>query len=884
MRWTWWRRKQEVELEEEVRSHLEMAARERVERGEEKKAAEHAVRREFGNVGLVKETTRDAWGWRWFEDFAEDVRFGLRMLRKNAGFTAIAVLTLALGIGANTAIFSFVNAVILRELPVRSPKELVFPRIIGSEGPEDGFAYREFEEIRDRSQSFSGVFAFDTTRFLVSVDGQTDFVWGQCVSANFYSVLGVNPILGRAFAMQDDQAGQQPVVIISFDYWKRKFALNPDVLGKNIILKKIPFRIVGVAPRAFRGIELGDSADIWMPMAYWPKVRLSDHLTVGIMGRLKLEVTKEQAAAELKVVDREYISQHLERNTPAPDTNFGERRAIELRSGARGLFALSDELPNELNILMAVVGLVLLIACANVANLLLARAINRKREIALRLALGAGRIRLMRQLLTESLLLAVAAGGLGFLVSSWMTELLLRFGISEIDPTGLDVQADGIVLWFTAGVSVLTGLVFGLAPAYGATRVDPAPALKAGSGVEVGNEPRMGLGKSLVVAQVALCVALLAGAGLMVRSLQKLSSVNPGFQQDHILLVSLYPTLGGYQGARELNLYSTLQEQIGTAPGVLSATFSRFGLLRGGVWERKIANPRNGGRREESIQIHCNPVAPRFFATMGIPLVLGRDFTAGDEGSATKVAIISEALAHVAFPNQSPIGQHIEFLGDSGSGQTEIVGVARDLRSSSLRGPDPSPGAYIPLAQAPADLLGQAIMEVRTTQESSVAIAGVRRVAQAIDASLPLAGISTQATHISESLGAERSLTTLLSLFSVLAVILASIGLYGVISYSVARRTHEIGIRVALGAGRSDVLRMVLGQGVRLTLTGVGVGLAGAAAGSRVLSSKLFGVTSTDPATFAGVALLLTGVALAACYLPARRAMKVDPIVALRYE
>jgi predicted permease len=589
---------------------------------------------------------------------------------------------------------------------------------------------------------------------------------------------------------------------------------------------------------------------------------------------------------ELSVLDREYEAQKLEARAVPQHEQPLKSRKIELLSGARGLFGLPDELPNELHILMIVVGLVLLIACANVANLLLARAINRKREIALRLALGAGRMRLTRQLLTESLLLAVGGGGLGFLLAGWMTGLLLRFAITGIDPASLDLRADGRVMLYTAGISILTGFIFGLAPAFGSTRIEPGPALKAAPGAERRSETRGGLREGLVVAQVALCAALLIGAGLMVRTLEKLSHVNPGFEQDRILLVSLYPTLGGYEGARELSLYSRLQEQIETAPGVLSASFSRFALVSGGGWRRKIANPRGGMRPEESIQVHCNPVAPRFFATMGIPLVFGRDFNAGDAAGATKVAVISEGLARAAFPNRGPIGEQIEFVGESGNQKAAVVGIVRDVRSFSMRRPDASPGMYIPLEQAPTDMLGQATMEVRTAgdADASTAVDGVRRAAQAIDPNLPLAGISTQAAQIEESQGNEKSLTSLLSIFSMLAVVLASIGLYGVISYSVERRTREIGIRAALGAGRPDVLRMVLGQGMRLTLVGIGVGLAGAAAASRVLSSKLYGVTPTDPVTFAGVTLLLAGVALAACYIPARRAMRVDPMVALRYE
>jgi predicted permease len=815
----------------------------------------------------------------------QDLCYALRQLRKSPGFTAAAIITLALGIGVNTAMFRLVNAVVLRELPVDQPKQLVFPTIIHADGSDDSFSYHEFEEIRDRNHSLSGVFAFDTTRFLASVNGQTDYLFGQCVSANFFSVLGVKSALGRAFTSQDDRAGRPPVVVISYDYWKRRFALDPNILNQSIALKKILFRVVGVTPPSFRGVELGDAIDIWMPMVHWPQVRLSDHLTVGIMGRLKPDRTITQASAELGVLDKQYAAHKVEPNETSQYQAHSENRRVEFRSGARGFLDLPDELPHELNILMAVVALVLLIACANVANLQLARAVTRRGEIALRLALGAARIRLVRQLLTEGLVLAIAGGGLGFLLANWATALLLRLVVRGTDPLGLDSQSDARVLWFSVGVSVLTGLLFGLAPAFGATRVDPAPALKPGSRTETANTSAKGLSQGLIAMQVALCVTLLVGAGLMVRSLKKLSKVNPGFQRDHVLLAFLYPTLGGYQGERELNLYSTLQEQIDTAPGVMSASLSRFRLLSGGGgWHRQIVNPGSTRHAEENLRVHCNPVAPQFFATMGIQLLLGRDFTPVDGAKAPRVAIISEALARVAFPNQNAVGSRIEFVGDSSSGQADVVGVVRDIRSFNLRSEDEAAGVYIPLAQAPAELLGQAILEVRTTAQPAVAIASVRRVAQAIDVDFPLARLSTQTEQMAESLTTEHSLATLLSLFSVLAVTLAGIGLYGVIAYSTARRTREIGIRMALGARRLDVVRMVVGQGLRLTLIGIGVGIAAALAGSRVLSNQLFGVTFADPVTFGSVIVVLTAIALAASYIPARRASRVDPMVALRYE
>jgi predicted permease len=819
------------------------------------------------------------------ENFLQDARYGLRQLRRSPGFATVAILTLALGVGLNSAVFRLLDAVILRTLSVEKPQQLFFPEITTSEGSDIGFQYPEFEAIRDHSQSFSSVFSFDTTRFLASMNGQTDYLFGQCVSANFYSALGVKPVLGRAFIPEDDHAGQPPVAVISYDYWQRRFAGDRGVLGKNVALKKIPFRVVGVAPPSFRGIELGDAVDIWIPMLYWSQVRLNDHLTVGIMGRLKPDATVSQATAELSVIDRQYVTQQLGPIGSSPKRQDLHNRKLELRSAARGIFSLPDDLPHELNILMAVAGFVLVIACANVANLQLARSISRSKEIATRLALGASRTRLMRHLLTESLLIALIGGVLGFVLANRATDLLLRFVIPGVDPLALNATVDAQALWFSAGAAILAGLLFGLVPAISVARMDAAPSLQAGGRSETGNNSQRKISASLVVVQVALCVSLLVGTGLMVRSLKKLTAVNPGFQRDHILMAFLYPTLGGYQGAKELNLYSSLQEQMNGAPGVMSASLSRFRLLSGGGgWHRRVIRPGVGNESAQGLPVHCSPVSPRFFVTMGIPLVFGRDFTGHDSTDAPRVAIISESLARSVFPNESPIGQRLEFVDGSNREQAEVVGTVRDVQSFNLRANDDVAGIYIPLNQAPSDLLGQAILEVRTTRQADVALASLRRITQAIDAEFPLARMSTQEEQASNTLTGERSLATLLSLFSGLALLLASIGLYGVIAYSTSRRTREIGIRVALGAHRGDVLRIILKQGLRLTLIGVGIGLVGAIAASRVLASQLFGVTSTDPLTFCGVVLTLAAVALAACYIPARRAASVDPVDALRYE
>ena len=811
----------------------------------------------------------------------QDLRYALRQLRKSPAFAAVAVLTIALGVGLNSAIFRLIDTVLLRELPVEQPRLLVLPTVVANDNSGDNFSYSEFEHFRDHSQSFSGSFAFDTTRLLASVDGKTEYLLGQCVSTNFYSVLGVRPILGRTFLPQDNQGGQPAVAVISYDYWQREFGADPGVLSKSVSLKTIPFRIIGVAPASFQGIERGDAVDIWIPMLYWPQVRLADHLTVGIMARLTPETTLAQASSELNVLDRQYMEHARQENQSGTGSPGSSHRSVLLRSGARGLSDLPDELPGEMNILLGVAGFVLLIACANIANLQLVRSISRSREIATRLALGASRLRLMRHFVIEGLLLAIAGGVVGFLLANLATHLLLRLVIPGSD-LSLKLDVDARVLWFSAAVAIFSGLLCGLTPTLG---VKAASGVHSGGKAETGDTTQRKLSQSLLVVQIGLSVALLVGTGLMVRSLKKLSSVDPGFQRDHILLAYLYPTLGRYQGAKELNLYSTLLQQMQTAPGVLSASLSRFPLLSGGGWQRKVVLSRIEGAEDgASVLVHCNPVSPRFFATMGIPLILGRDFNSNDAATAPKVAIISEAFARKAFPRENAIGKQIRFVEDTASGAAEVIGVVRDIHSFSLRTADPKASVYIALAQAPPDLLGQTVLEVRTTEQPALASAGVRRVMQSIDAQFPLARMSSQVEQTSESLTTERSLSMLLSLFSLLATVLASIGLYGVVAYSTSRRTREIGVRVALGARRPDIIAMVLGQGMRLTLIGLGIGFPIALAGTRLLASQLFGVTATDPLTLAGVIVALTTVSLLACYWPARRAAKVDPMAALRYE
>src|SRR5437016_725379 len=653
--------KRDAEFSSEIASHLQMHVEENLRAGMSAVEARRDALIKLGGIEQTKENYRDRRSLHFIETLLEDIRYSVRILRKKLGFTCVAVLTLALGIGANTAIFSMSDAVMLKLLPARNPKQLVYFRLLSPEEHGSVFSRAEFEQFRDLNSSFSSMFAFDTTRLVVNVDGQPDFVWGQCVSGHFFSVLGVDPGVGRALTSDDDQPGRPAVAVISYDYWKRKFALDPSVVGKSVTLKAIPFTIVGVASARFRGIALGDSTDIWVPLAFWEQLRLNDHLTLGVMARMKPGAVEKQASVELTLIDRQFTAAALGSNISPQDERDLQARSVELVPGGRGLVDLPDELPRSLLVLTMIVGLVLLIACANVANLLLARAVNRQREIAVRLALGAPRMRLFRQLFTESFVLAVTGGALALLFTAWTTSFLVRI-LSDGDTLqALDVHADVRTLYFTLAVSLSTCLLFGIAPAFWAARVDAGLTLKGVASSKGANAPHLGPRKVLVISQVSLSVLLLVGAGLLVRSLQKLSIVDPGFRQENVLLVSIYPTLSGYDVARELALYARAQERVNAEPGVLSAAFSRFSMLSGGRWIRvasRFASPDNG---QKELEVNCNPVAPRFFGTMGIPLILGRDFTAGDGQESPKVAVVSESFARKYFPGEDPLGKQIRF-------------------------------------------------------------------------------------------------------------------------------------------------------------------------------------------------------------------------------
>jgi predicted permease len=893
-----WRRSKEEELEAEIQSYLDEAIRDRMERGETAEQARANARIEFGNVGLVKEVTREVWGWALLERLGQDLRFGLRMLWKDRGFTAIAVGSLALGIGANTAIFSLVDTVLLKMLPVKNPEQLVSLERgdVPPGSSRDGFSHAFFEKARMRQELLAGVCTFWANRRVnVVLDGQAEVASAQRVTGGFFAVLGVNALLGRTITEEDDKVpGAHPVVVISHRYWQRRFASDPAIVGKSISLNGHPLTIIGVTPPEFFGAVVGEAPDLWAPMMMSEQISPGDSIKgyyrMGfspMLARLKPEVSEQQARTLLTELLRQTALEEvgLEIEIWSPERQQALRRqSIALIPAGRGyeflgFHSVRARFSEPLRILMAVVGLILLIACANLANLSLARATARQKEIAVRLALGASRFRLIRQLLTESLLLAGLGGALGLALAWWGIRFLLALMASGRNPVSLNVALDARALMFTAAASVLACILFGLAPAWRATRVDLTPALKDSSRNAEG-VARLGLGKSLVVMQVALSLSLLIIAGLFVRSLAKLYTLDAGFKKENVLLVSTDPRLIGYQGKQVAALYQSLLERFQTIPGVRSASVGGVGLLYEGGGGMPIIIPHAQGRPAppgEPQRPSIGTVTPEYFETVGMTILRGRSFTARDidRESRPVTVMVNEAFARYYFGEADPIGQRFGYneAGDS----HEIVGLVKDAKHS-LREPAHPTWYGAGFGQ------GATTFQLRTAADPTRIIGAVRQAAREIDTNLPLYHIKTLAAQVDGSLAQERLISALSGFFGLLSLLLAGIGLYGILAYSVSRRTREIGIRIALGAQPGAVLRMVLHQGLILTLLGVGIGLAASLGATRLLESQLFGVTPTDPVTFVVAPILLLTVALLAGLLPARRATNVDPLIAIRQE
>jgi predicted permease len=857
-------------------------------------------------LDLLRRSLGSFWDALWFqrqrleEEMFQDVRFGMRMLGRSPIFTAVAVASLALGIGANTAIFSLVNAVLLRKLPVKNPDQLVllhwvsgkeFPAktIRGSMDMREGgasstsFSYSAFEQFRDHDESLSDLFAFtEVGRLNVSLDGPAELAQGQLVSGGYYDALGLKTILGRTITPDDDKrASAEPVVVISYAYWQARFARDPAAVGRTIYINNSPFTIIGVTPPEFSGtLQVGSSPDITAPMQMQPVITPDgplldkpDYWWLQIMGRLKPGATEQQARSSLDVIFQQSVAQGQQSSESKTAT-----ARLEISSGSRGLSEVRSEFSTPLFILMTVVGLVLVIACVNIANLLLARAATRQKEIAVRLALGASRLRLIRQLLTESVLLAVIGGALGLLIAYLGKDLLLTLLPEESTPFSLDLSLDARVLGFTAAVSVLTGILFGVAPALRATRVDLTPALKDNSrGMSKGKSR---LGKALLVAQVAMSLLLLIGAGLFVRTLRNLENVDLGFNRENVLLFKVDPTLNGYKGPRLVNLYKQILERIEAVPGVRSASLSCYALISNSA---SIMDIEVGGYTPstgEDKHVYVESIEADFFSTMEIPILLGRSFNLEDDEDAPKVAVINETMARKYFSGDNPIGKKFEVK--AFKEQVEVVGMIRDAKYSSVKRETP-PAFYMPYLQRPDDIRSMSF-EVRTEANPTEMVASIRQVVQEVDKNLPMFGIKTQSEQVNATLAQERLFARLSSFFGVLALMLACIGLYGLMSYAVARRTHEIGIRMALGARSGDVLWMVMREILMLVVIGITLGLPAALAAMQLISSMLFGLTATDPVTISVATLFMIAVAAFAGYLPARKASRVDPMVALRYE
>jgi putative ABC transport system permease protein len=879
--WLFRRRQREEELDEEVQAHLRMAAQERMEQGETAEQARASAVREFGNVTLVEEVTRDMWGFRWLGTLLQDLRYGLRQLRRNPGFTAVAVLSLALGIGANTAIFSVVSAVLLRPLPFPDPGRLV--RVVSTrlgETAADNASYPDFADWRAENHVFSRMASFNVDSFTLTGAGEAAHVQGAVVSAELFPLLGVKPLLGRTFLPDEDKLSATTAgfpIILSHRLWRERFSSERGIVGRTITLDDRAFIVVGVMPAGFQYPIQAEPLDFWTTVAVefltapgqpsMAEQRGAHYLDV--IARLRPGVSRAQAQAEMSTIVKGLNQQYPE-NAP---------RAVRIIPELDGLVG---GVRPALIILLTAVGCVLLIACANVANLLLARGTGRQKEIAIRGALGAGRARMIRQLLTESVVLALLGGSLGIGLAYWGIPALLRLVPEEI-PRLADVRLDGSVLLFTALLSLLTGILFGLVPALQISQSDYAESLKESArGLSEGLHHSR-VRSILVVADVAVAAILLVGAGLLIQSFWRLERIDPGFNPHNVLAFKIDLPYVRYSGVRQTEFFREAVERLNHLPGVRSASAALPLPLDGNevgtgfdIEGRSVPEP-------ERPRTNYSWTEPGYFRTLGIPFLQGRDFTAADDLKATPVVIINQTLAKQFFPDQRPIGRRIRpgiGNGYSAPPMREIVGVVGDLKRESLTS-EPSPEVYVPNAQSP---LGSMIFVVRTEVDPASLVGTVRKEIAAMDKDLPISGVRTLDQSVARSIAQPHFLTVLLGAFAALALTLAAVGLYGVVSYSVARRTHEIGVRLALGAERTDVVRLVVGQGIRLTLIGVTLGILAAMGLTQFLATVLYGVKPTDLVTLTAVALLLAIVALLASYIPARRAMKVDPMVALRYE
>jgi predicted permease len=814
------------------------------------------------------------------ETLFKDIRYGARALWKRPGFTAVAVITLALGIGANTAIFSVVNATLLRPLPFKDPERVVmlwgFLPKMAQTTDKLPFSAGNFVALRDQNHSFENLSAFRSWGWQLTGGREPELLRGARVSFDFFQAVGANPMLGRSFAAEEDMPNRAPVAIISYGLWQRHFGGDQNVIGKTLSLTGQTVMVVGVMPRGFQfpgganmipGLQFALQNDIWMPLAFTDEEkRQQSNLNLALIGRLKSGVSAGQAESELWA---------LEQDLPLGKIGY-TINALPLQQQMVG------KIRKLLLVLLATVALVLLIACANIANLLLARASSRQKEIAIRAAMGAGRIRLIRQLLTESLLLSLGGGALGFLLAVWGSSLLVAL-IPEDVPRVHEVSVDGRILGFTLLVSFVTGVVFGLAPALQASRLDLNASLKEGMRGTTAGLRQNRLRSLLVVSEVAMALVLLVSAALLIKSFVRLLEVKPGFNPANVLTMDIQlPDLPPSRYAKDEEqtaFFQQLMDRIKALPGVDGAS-AVVTLPLTGAFESTdlILAGRESLPNAQRPEADYTTVTPDFFRTMQIPLLQGRQFTTQDTKGTPGVIIINDILARMCWPGEDPIGKH--FTVGFEKTPREIVGVVASIKQTRLDAAG-RPAMYMPHLQSPGS--GMTVL-VRTSGAPLAMAAAVREQVWAIDKNVPVTHLQTMDQVFGDSVAQPRFSMLVVGLFAALALVLASVGIYGVMAYSVSRRAHEIGVRMALGARTGQVLKLVLKEGMTLTLMGIAVGLFGAFALTRLMATLLFGVSAKDPFTFISVAALLAAVALVACYIPARRATKVDPLVALRYE
>ncbi len=818
----------------------------------------------------------------------QDLRYGARMLLKKPGFTLIVVITLALGIGANTAIFSVTDKLLIRSLAVEKPQQLVLINSV-SVNPHfvsNAFSYPNFSDYRAQNQVFSGLLAFTRTRLDFKKDDRVERVTIEYVSGNYFDVLGVRAARGRTFSPEEDRApGTQPVVVVSDGFWRSRFGADPYLVGRAITLNNISLMVIGIAPPNFNGMILEEPAEIWVPALMHPLLAQSNFIEnrkdgwLLLMGRLKEGVSQAQAEAGLDAL----ALRVKEANTPSGVITKGlpfSEQHIKFEPGGRGISSLRKRFSSPLKVLMAVVGLVLLIACANIAGLLLARGVARRREVAIRLALGASRWRVSRQLLTESLLLAAAGGAAGLLLAPWLVALLVKTQARlSLAQELLGESIDLRVLAFTTLAALLAGIVFGIVPAWQGAKADLVPALKTEVGVSTQPERRFGFRSLLVTAQLSLAIVVLGSAGLCIKTLRNLLAIDPGYQTEKMLIAPLELDEKRYDESRGRVLQQQVIERLAALPGVEAVSYGLVMPLSGSRFMSSLIVDGRQPLPEEQMAFDANVVGPRYHETMGIGIVAGRGFTEQDRVGAPGVVIINETMAQRFFPGESALGKRLR-LG-TGMPLLEIIGIARNIKHHDLT-ETPIPHFDLPALQRDYD--GYTNFVVRAKGSATNLIPGVRRELLALDPLLPMSGISSISEQVGKTLSGIRLASTLIGVFGLVALLLAGIGLYSIMAWMVTCRTREIGVRMALGAQSADVVRLILRQGLLVIGIGIAAGLAASFLATRLVEGLLYDVSRADPMTFVIVVSFLAGAAFLACWIPARRATKVDPMVALRSE